>query len=106
MLTVEQNEMITRVGPGTPMGELFRNYWIPFLPSSDLEPDGGPMRVRLLCEDLARFGPGRWGDDPGGVRVAEPLRVIRHGPLDRCPPVERISILGRPGVGHVGSRRD
>ncbi|MDE2363611.1 MAG: Rieske 2Fe-2S domain-containing protein [Hyphomicrobiales bacterium] len=55
MLSAEQNEMITRVGPGTPMGELFRHYWIPFLPSSDLETDGEPMRVRLLCEDLVAF---------------------------------------------------
>jgi len=55
MLSAEQNETITRVGPGTPMGELFRNYWIPFLPSSDLEIDGEPMRVRLLREDLVAF---------------------------------------------------
>jgi phenylpropionate dioxygenase-like ring-hydroxylating dioxygenase large terminal subunit len=37
------------------MGELFRNYWIPFLPSSDLKADGEPMRIRLLGEDLVAF---------------------------------------------------
>ena len=29
MLTQEENEVLTRVGPGTPMGELFRRFWIP-----------------------------------------------------------------------------
>ena len=41
----EENELLTRVGPGTPMGNLFRQYWIPALTSDDLtEPAGDPMR--------------------------------------------------------------
>ena len=36
MLSVEENERLTRVGPGTPMGELLRRYWMPFLMSQDL----------------------------------------------------------------------
>ncbi|HTE86984.1 MAG TPA: Rieske 2Fe-2S domain-containing protein, partial [Dehalococcoidia bacterium] len=56
MLTREENELLTRVGPGTPMGDLIRQYWLPFLPSADLaEADGRPQRVRLLCEDLIAF---------------------------------------------------
>jgi phenylpropionate dioxygenase-like ring-hydroxylating dioxygenase large terminal subunit len=56
MLSHEDNELLTRVGPGTPMGELMRQYWIPALMSSELpEPDGPPMRVRLLREDLIAF---------------------------------------------------
>jgi phenylpropionate dioxygenase-like ring-hydroxylating dioxygenase large terminal subunit len=56
MLSREDNETLVRIGPGTPMGELIRHYWIPALLSSELpEPDGTPVRVRLLGEDLVAF---------------------------------------------------
>ncbi|MFZ0836712.1 MAG: Rieske 2Fe-2S domain-containing protein, partial [Xanthobacteraceae bacterium] len=55
MLSHEDNETLVRVGPGTPMGEFHRLYWIPFLLSRDLLPDGPPKRVRLLGEDLVAF---------------------------------------------------
>ncbi len=56
MLTVEENELLCRVGPGTPMGNVFRRYWLPAIRTVDLpEADGAPMRVRLLGEDLVAF---------------------------------------------------
>ncbi|MPZ15402.1 MAG: Rieske 2Fe-2S domain-containing protein [Chloroflexi bacterium] len=56
MLSKEDNELLTRVGPGTPMGQLLRHYWIPVVLSEELAgPDGAPMRVRLLGEDLILF---------------------------------------------------
>ena len=56
MLTQETNEFLTRTGPGTPMGELFRRYWIPALLDSELpERDGPPARVKLLGEKLVAF---------------------------------------------------
>jgi phthalate 4,5-dioxygenase len=56
MLTNEDNEILTRVGPGTPMGNLLRRYWVPALLSSEVPaPDSPPVRVRLLCEDLVAF---------------------------------------------------
>jgi phthalate 4,5-dioxygenase oxygenase subunit len=55
MLSAADNELITRVGPGTHMGDLMRLYWIPFLFSWELETDGAPERVRLLGEDLIAF---------------------------------------------------
>ncbi len=56
MLTTEENEALTKVGPGTPMGELLRQFWTPFLPSRDLlEKDGLLKRVRLMGEDLVAF---------------------------------------------------
>jgi phthalate 4,5-dioxygenase len=56
MLKPDDNARITRVGPGTPMGELQRRYWIPCALSAELaEPDGPPVRVRLLGEDLVAF---------------------------------------------------
>ena len=51
-----QNELLTRTGPGTAMGELFRRYWIPALLAVELpEPDGPPVRVQLLAERLIAF---------------------------------------------------
>src|SRR5713101_2897328 len=56
MLSQEENSLLTRVSPGTPMGELMRRYWIPVLLSQEIsEPDGAPVRVRLLGEDLVAF---------------------------------------------------
>lgn len=56
MLTPQENERLTRVGPGTPMGNVFRRYWLPAVLSSELpDPDGAPVRVRILGEDLIAF---------------------------------------------------
>jgi phthalate 4,5-dioxygenase oxygenase subunit len=55
MLTREDNEFLTRVGPGTAMGQLMRQYWLPTLRSDELEPGGRVKRVRLLGEDLVAF---------------------------------------------------
>jgi len=56
MLSREENEILTRVGASTPMGELMRRYWIPALLSEEIPaPDCPPVRVRLLGEDLVAF---------------------------------------------------
>ena len=56
MLSGEDNEMLTRTGPGTPMGELLRRFWLPALLPEELPaPDCTPVRVRLLSEDLVAF---------------------------------------------------
>jgi 5,5'-dehydrodivanillate O-demethylase oxygenase subunit len=52
MLSAERNEALTRVGAGTPMGELLRRYWYPVAIGSQLGP-GDRRKVRLLGEDLA-----------------------------------------------------
>jgi phthalate 4,5-dioxygenase oxygenase subunit len=55
-LTREQQEILVRVGPGTPMGELFRRYWVPVLLAEELPgPDCPQVRVRILGEDLIAF---------------------------------------------------
>lgn len=59
MLTQEENELLTRVGPGTLMGALMRRYWIPVLLSSELPgPQCPPAEVRLLDENLVAFRDG------------------------------------------------
>jgi len=56
MLSQQENEMLTRVGRGTPMGELMRRYWIPAAFSYQIpKPDGPPIRVRLMGENLVLF---------------------------------------------------
>jgi phenylpropionate dioxygenase-like ring-hydroxylating dioxygenase large terminal subunit len=56
MLSREDNALLTRTGPGTPMGAAMRRYWIPALLAWELpEPDAPPVRVKLLGEELVAF---------------------------------------------------
>ena len=56
MLSREDNELLCRVGPGTPMGNLMRRYWFPALPSREFpKKDGDIKRMRLLGENLVMF---------------------------------------------------
>src|SRR5882672_5157122 len=93
MLSREDNELLCRVGRGTPMGELMRQYWMPAALSSELpERDGVPLRVRLLGEDLIAFRvssgavglvrnscPHRGASLFYGRNEAEGLRCVYHG---------------------------
>jgi phthalate 4,5-dioxygenase len=54
MLTRQENEMLCRVGPDTPMGRMMRRYWVPIAMSTELA-DGTPKRVRVLGEDFVAF---------------------------------------------------
>ena len=70
MISAEQNELMTRAGPGTPGGRLLRNYWQPVALVEELEGKRPVRPVRLLGEDLVLFK-----DEAG-----------RYGLLDRdCP---------------------
>jgi phthalate 4,5-dioxygenase len=55
MLTREENELLCRVGPATPMGKMLRRYWVPAALSTELEAGGAPKRLRLLGEDFVAF---------------------------------------------------
>ncbi len=56
MLSKDDNELLTRVGPGTAMGSFLRQYWHPVLLSSELpHPDCAQLRVRVLGESLIAF---------------------------------------------------
>ncbi len=55
MLTREDNEFLTRTGPGAPCGELLRRYWQPVVLSEEL-PDGGPpVPLKIMAEELVAF---------------------------------------------------
>lgn len=56
MLSAEDNVLLTHVEAGTPMGDMIREFWIPAIRSDEMpEPDGPPLRIRLLCENLIAF---------------------------------------------------
>lgn len=56
MFTQEENDLLTQVGAGTPMGELMRRYWVPAFLAEELpEPGCAPVRTRLFGEDLVGF---------------------------------------------------
>jgi phenylpropionate dioxygenase-like ring-hydroxylating dioxygenase large terminal subunit len=83
MLSRQDNELLTRTGPGTAMGDYFRRFWQPVLLSRELpEPDGAPKRVRVLGENLLAFR-----DSNGRVGLVEP----------RCPHRGADLYFGRNG---------
>jgi len=93
MLSQEENELLCRVSPGTPMGDLMRQYWIPAVRSDELPaPDSPPMRLMLLGEELIAFRttsgtvglvqnacPHRGASLFFGRNEEEGLRCVYHG---------------------------
>lgn len=55
MMNPADNELLTRIGPGTAMGAMLREYWVPACRSKKLERDGAPERVRLFGENFVAF---------------------------------------------------
>jgi phthalate 4,5-dioxygenase oxygenase subunit len=77
VLSAKENELLTRVGRGTPMGTLLRRFWLPALLSSEVpEPDGDPIRTRTLGEDLVAFR-----DSNGKVGIVDAYCPHRRAPL-------------------------
>jgi phthalate 4,5-dioxygenase oxygenase subunit len=69
MLSQQDNELLTRTGPGTSMGALFRSFWMPVLLSQEIaEPDCPPVRVKVMGEDLVAFR-----DTQGRVGLVDPV---------------------------------
>lgn len=69
--------MLTRVGRGTPIGELFRRIWLPALITSEIsEADDDPVRLRLLGEDLVAFR-----DTSGNVGILSAFCPHKLAPL-------------------------
>ncbi len=83
MITPEKNERLTRVGPGTPCGELMRRYWIPIGPFAQLLEN--PVRkVRVLCEDLILYRNKQGGLGLIGDRCLHRLVDLQYGIPDEC----------------------
>jgi phthalate 4,5-dioxygenase len=82
----KDSEDLVRVGPGTAMGELMRQYWMPAAMSSELARDGAPMRLMLLGEQLIAFR-----DTAGRVGVMD----------HRCPHRCASLFMGRNEAGGI-----
>ncbi len=77
MLNVDDNRTLIQIGPGQPMGEMFRRFWIPALLSEEVaQADGAPVRLRLLGEDLVAFR-----DTNGNVGIFDAYCPHRNAPL-------------------------
>ncbi len=93
MLSPADNELITRTGPGTPMGELFRRFWLPVAMAAEVGPaEAGPTRVNVLGEQLVAFRgtdgtvglleaacPHRLANLFWGRNEGDGLRCVYHG---------------------------
>jgi phenylpropionate dioxygenase-like ring-hydroxylating dioxygenase large terminal subunit len=67
MLTPEHNDLVTRTGPGSPLGDMLRRYWIPALLAAELpENECPPVRVKLLSERLLA-----WRDTQGRYALTD-----------------------------------
>src|SRR4029078_3559304 len=87
MLKREDNAFLTAVGPGTPMGELFRRFWLPALMPSELAgPDCDPVRLRLLGDVLVAFR-----DSEGRIGVLH----------EHCPHRRTSLFFGRNEMGGI-----
>ncbi len=77
MLSSEHNELLTRTGPETPMGELFRRFWLPVMLSDEIPAaDCPPVRVHALGEELLGFR-----DSDGRVALVDAYCPHRGAPL-------------------------
>ncbi len=93
MLSKQDNDYLCRIGPGTPMGNLFRQYWLPAMKSDELPaPDCAPVRLKLLGEELIAYRttsgavgiiqnacPHRGASLFFGRNEEEGLRCVYHG---------------------------
>jgi phthalate 4,5-dioxygenase len=93
MLSIEDNELLTRTGPGTPMGDLFRRFWLPVALSKEVgQTQKGPTKVTVLGEKLIAFRnrdntvglvdarcPHRLANLYWGRNEGDGLRCVYHG---------------------------
>jgi phenylpropionate dioxygenase-like ring-hydroxylating dioxygenase large terminal subunit len=67
MLKAEHNQLVTQTGPGTPMGQMLRRYWIPIMLAEELpEDECPPVRVKILSERLLA-----WRDTKGRLALTD-----------------------------------
>jgi phenylpropionate dioxygenase-like ring-hydroxylating dioxygenase large terminal subunit len=89
MLTQEMNDLVARVGPGTPGGEFMRRYWHPVSLSQEITPGGKPKQVRILGEDLVLFRDLEGRPGLVGLHCSHRLVSLYYGRVEdggiRCP---------------------
>jgi phenylpropionate dioxygenase-like ring-hydroxylating dioxygenase large terminal subunit len=90
MITREENELLTRIGSGTPCGSLMRRYWQPVALTEELAPGGPPRPVRHLGEDLVLFRDDRGRPGLLGLHCSHRGTDLSYGRIEdgglRCAP--------------------
>ena len=89
MLSAGDTELLCRVGPGTPMGEMMRRYWMPVGYTWELDRDAQPQRVRVLGEDLIL-----WRDSNGTPSLVQ--QRVSTCPTGRPPAISRTRLRAPP----------
>ena len=85
MLSKADNELLTQINPGTPMGNLIRHYWVPALLSEEIpQPDCPPVRVRMLGEELVAFRDSQGRIGLLGERCAHRGTSLFYGRNEEC----------------------
>jgi phthalate 4,5-dioxygenase len=115
VITSEENDLLTRIGPGTPCGNLMRRYWQPVALAEELPPGGAPRAVKLMGEELALFRDNKGrpgllglhcshrGTDLSYGRVEDGgLRCLYHGWLYDI----RGRVIEQPGEPGGGAHRN
>jgi 5,5'-dehydrodivanillate O-demethylase len=89
MLTREENELLTRVGRGTPCGELLRRYWHPVAAAAELSEEKPIKAVKILGEELVVYRDKRGRHGLVGEHCPHRLASLAYGRVDdegiRCP---------------------
>lgn len=89
MPTREENELLSRVGPGTPAGEMLRRYWWPIGVSTEVTTRGRPQAIRVLSEDLVLFRDGHGQIGVVGLHCSHRGASLEYGRVEdvgiRCP---------------------
>ena len=99
MLNKEDNELLTQIGPGTPMGDLMRQYWVPIGLSSELpEPDCAPVRIKILGEELVAFR-----DTQGRIGLLDQFCPHQGASLAPTSIAESNSLLRAAMAGSISS---
>jgi 5,5'-dehydrodivanillate O-demethylase oxygenase subunit len=87
MLTAEENELLTRIGPGTPMGEVLRRYWHPVGCSEWVTQK--PQRIKVLGEELVIYRGESGRPAVMQLRCAHRSVALDYGRVEgdciRCP---------------------
>ena len=89
MLSNDENQYLTRVGPGTPCGELLRRYWHPVAGARELSDEQPKKRIRILGEELVLFKDEMGGYGLVGERCSHRGTSLYYGFIEgggiRCP---------------------
>src|SRR2546430_10882989 len=107
-LCPEENELLTRIGPGMAMGEMMRRYWLPALLSEEIPvPDCAPVRVRLLGEEdrkSTRLNSSHSQISYAVFCLKKKNKTIRHITLGSKTQTSNITVIATQSIASISKR--